>query len=31
LSRPIDDTMYKDEATYKEELTNYTYKCAMAY
>jgi hypothetical protein len=31
LSRPIDDTMYKDEATYKEELTNYTYKCAVVY
>ncbi len=30
-SGPIDDTMYKDEATYEEELTNYTYKCAVAY
>jgi hypothetical protein len=31
LSGPIDNTMYKDEATYEEELTNYTYECAMAY
>jgi hypothetical protein len=31
LSGPIDDMMYKDEATYKEELTNYTYKCAVMY
>jgi hypothetical protein len=23
-SGPIDDTMYEDEETYKEELTNYT-------
>jgi hypothetical protein len=30
-SGPIDDTMYKDKATYKEELTNYTYKHAVAY
>jgi hypothetical protein len=30
-SRPIDDMMYEDEATYKEELTNYTYKRAVAY
>ncbi len=28
---PIDDRMYKDEAMYEEELTNYTYKCAVAY
>ncbi len=28
---PIDDTMYKDEATYEEELTNYTYERAVAY
>jgi hypothetical protein len=31
LSGPIADMMYKDEGTYKEELTNYTYKRAMAY
>jgi hypothetical protein len=31
LSGPIDDTMYEDEATYKEELTNYTYKHDVAY
>jgi hypothetical protein len=31
LSRPIDDTMYKDEATYEEELTNYTYERAVVY
>jgi hypothetical protein len=30
-SGPIDDTMYKDKASYEEELTNYTYKCAVAY
>ncbi len=30
-SGPIDDTMYKDEATYEEELTKYTYKHAVAY
>jgi hypothetical protein len=30
LSGPIDDTMYKDEATYEEELTNYTYECTVA-
>jgi hypothetical protein len=31
LSGPIDDTMYKDEATYEEELTNCTYKRTLAY
>jgi hypothetical protein len=31
LSEPIDDTMYEDEATCDEELTNYTYECAVAY
>ena len=31
LSGPIDDTMYKDEARYKEELTNYTYECTVEY
>ena len=31
LSGPIDNTVYKDEATYKEELTNYTYERAVAY
>ncbi len=30
-SRPINDTMYKDKATYKEELTNYTYECTVEY
>jgi hypothetical protein len=30
-SRPIDDTMNKDEATYEEELTNYNYQRAVAY
>ncbi len=31
LSGPIDDMMYKDEATYEEELTNYTYERAVVY
>jgi hypothetical protein len=31
LSGPMNDAMYEDEGTYKEELTNYTYKCAVAY
>jgi hypothetical protein len=31
LSVPIDNTMYKDKAMYKEELTNYTYELAVAY
>jgi hypothetical protein len=31
LSGPIDDTMYKDKAMYKEELTNYTYEHAVVY
>jgi hypothetical protein len=30
-SGPIDDMMYEDEATYKEELTNYTYERAVVY
>ncbi len=30
-SGPIDDRMYKDEVTYAEELTNYTYKCFVAF
>jgi hypothetical protein len=30
-SGPIDDMMYEDEGTYEEELTNYTYECAVAY
>ncbi len=30
-SGPIDDAMYEDEATYEEELTNYTYERAVAY
>ncbi len=31
LSGLIDDRMYKDKATYEEEVTNYTYKRAVAY
>ncbi len=30
-SGPINYKAYEDEPTYKEEFTNYTYKCTVAY